>query len=171
MPIIMQPLISKGNGKKLSVEQVLDIVADWVTNIHTKVEFDHNVIRNMRSIYVTPSELISIIGKLQCKRVQYDTKFDNIKDRENIYPLNATQINIFTENILRRATQVDMLTLWDVYNCATEVYKASTMDIPNILPQNIRMFDFLNGIYKVSEYSQHTLSIPSSVKVEDAIYV
>ena len=35
-------------------------------------------------------------------------------------------------------------TVWDLYNGATELYKADTMDIPALLPQNRAMVGFLS---------------------------
>ena len=37
------------------------------------------------------------------------------------------------------------MTLWDVYNAATDLLKADRMEIPNVLPQHLAITEFLNG--------------------------
>lgn len=41
-------------------------------------------------------------------------------------------------------TESGKVTVWDLYNGATELYKADTMDIPALLPQNRAMVGFLS---------------------------
>ena len=66
-----------------------------------------------------------------------------------MYPLNQAQISQFTESLLIKKAMGETITLWDVYNAATDLYKANTMDIPNIMPQNRAMVEFLAGNYGV----------------------
>ena len=39
------------------------------------------------------------------------------------YPLNQSQISIFTEEVLKLAMSKGQITAWDLYNVATDVYK------------------------------------------------
>ena len=76
-------------------------------------------------------------------RVKADTSRKSI--RENItYPLNQSQITIFTEDMLEAYRSQEHVTAWDMYNSATNLYKANRMDIPNLLPQNRAFVDFVN---------------------------
>jgi hypothetical protein len=42
----------------------------------------------------------------------------------------------------------EFVTAWDMYNSATNLYKANRMDIPALLPQNRAMVNFMrdNGL-------------------------
>lgn len=57
---------------------------------------------------------------------------------KNIYQVSkiSTKINRYYQN--------GKVTVWDLYNGATELYKADTMDIPALLPQNRAMVGFLS---------------------------
>ena len=65
------------------------------------------------------------------------------------YPLNQSQITVFTEDMLEAYKLRDRVTAWDIYNSATEMYKAQRMDIPQLLPQNRAMVAFLNDWFNV----------------------
>ena len=52
------------------------------------------------------------------------------------YPLNQSQISVFTEDLLKLAEEKRALTAWDVYNVATELYKPGKTDLPAMIPQN-----------------------------------
>lgn len=136
----------KDHGEKLTADQILNIVAGWIENIRITVINDRRIIDGMKNIFVTEEELYKIIGMLQARRVAYDTGYNSIKNREALYPLNGTQLNTFTEQVLLKLVKQE-LTLWDVYNCATEVYKAFSMDFINVMPQNIEMVAFLDKLY------------------------
>jgi hypothetical protein len=97
----------------------------------------------MKNTEVTAEQILIIIGLLTATRIKADSS--NRLIHENItYPLNGTQINQFTEDMLIAYAKNDRISMWDVYNTATELYKATRMDIPNILPQNRAMVSFLN---------------------------
>jgi len=50
---------------------------------------------------------------------------------------------------LRFEQENSFVTLWDVYNLATHIYKPHQTEIPNILPQTAVLFDVLNDTYKL----------------------
>jgi hypothetical protein len=83
-----------------------------------------------------------MIGELQCIRIAHDTGDLRIR-KQGDYPMNNTQLNKFTEALMIKSVeQNDTVSLWDIYNAATEMYKADRMEIPNILPQNVAMMDY-----------------------------
>ena len=87
--------------------------------------------------------MFTIIGMLTTIRVKCDSRIKSIHSN-SVYPLNQSQISDFTEQMLVRYDKNKVLTAWDIYDAATELYKANTMDIPSILPQNRAMVRFLD---------------------------
>lgn len=80
---------------------------------------------------------------LNALRVKCDTHIAEIRENRT-YPLNQSQISRLTEDMMYRYYQNGKVTVWDLYNGATELYKADTMDIPALLPQNRAMVGFLS---------------------------
>ena len=69
-------------------------------------------------------------------RVSHDSSDKRLSSKVETYPLNQSQISIFTEDLLKLAEEKQTLTAWDVYNCATELYKPGKTDLPAMIPQN-----------------------------------
>ena len=113
-------------------------------------ERDIRIIQAMKQIECTKTDVMQIIGMLTAIRVSYDNGIGDIRERLGNYPLNQAQISIFTENYLRFEQENPAVSLWDVYNMATHIYKPRTAEIPNIIPQTAVMFDVLNDLYKFS---------------------
>jgi hypothetical protein len=127
----------------MSITEMLDRVQRWLINAKTVIANDRERIERMKNTEVTAEQILIIIGLLTATRIKADSS--NKLIHENItYPLNGTQINQFTEDMLVAYAKNDRISMWDVYNTATELYKATRMDIPNILPQNRAMVSFLN---------------------------
>lgn len=88
-------------------------------------------------------QMFTLIGMLTALRVKCDTHIAEIRENRT-YPLNQSQISRLTEDMMYRYYQNGKVTVWDLYNGATELYKADTMDIPALLPQNRAMVGFLS---------------------------
>ena len=97
----------------------------------------------MKAIEVGAEHIFLLIGMLTAIRVKCDTTNKEIKENRT-YPLNQSQITAFTEAMILRYHHAQRVTLWDVYNAATDLYKASSMEIPSILPQNRALVAFLD---------------------------
>lgn len=97
----------------------------------------------MKSIDVSADQMFRIIGLLTAIRVKNDTNRKEIKE-SRVYPLNQAQISQFTEDMMLRYHENQRISVWDLYNGATELYKATSMDIPAMLPQNKAMVSFLD---------------------------
>ena len=83
-------------------------------------------------------------------RVKADTSRKTI--RENMtYPLNQGQISSFTEDMLEAYAVNGRVTAWDMYQSATNLYKADKMDIPALLPQNRAMVKFMEDNHLMGE--------------------
>lgn len=138
-----------GRGK-ISNEEIFKSVDNWLQNFGNYQERDIRIIQAMKQIECTKTDVMQIIGMLTAIRVSYDNGIGDIRERLANYPLNQAQISIFTENYLRFEQENPAVSLWDVYNMATHIYKPRTAEIPNIIPQTAVMYDVLNDLYKFS---------------------
>lgn len=131
----------KGSGIELST--MLDTLKSWLVDARHIVETDRERIEKMKNTRVSAEQMFTLIGLMTAMRVKSDTTRKSI--RENItYPLNQSQITVFTEDMLEAYHTKEVVTAWDMYNSATNMYKANKMDIPNLLPQNRAFVDFIN---------------------------
>ena len=138
-----------GRGK-VSNDEIFKSVDNWLQNFGNYQERDIRIIQAMKQIECTKTDVMQIIGMLTAIRVSYDNGIGDIRERLGNYPLNQAQISIFTENYLRFEQENPAVSLWDVYNMATHIYKPRTAEIPNIIPQTAVMYDVLNDLYKFS---------------------
>lgn len=135
----------KGSGMEVSA--MLDTLKSWLVDARHIIETDRERIDKMKETRITAEQMFLLIGLMTVTRVKADTSRKSI--RENItYPLNQSQITLFTEDMLEAYHDKEFVTAWDMYNSATNLYKANRMDIPALLPQNRAMVNFMrdNGL-------------------------
>lgn len=135
----------KGSG--MDVAAMLDTLKSWLIDARHIIETDRERIAKMKETRITAEQMFLLIGLMTATRVKADTSRKSI--RENItYPLNQSQITLFTEDMLEAYHDKEFVTAWDMYNSATNLYKANRMDIPALLPQNRAMVFFMrdNGL-------------------------
>lgn len=132
-----------GRGNGVSIPEVLDTVKSWLIDARHIIVTEREKIEKMQSIQVDAQQLFLLIGMLTALRVKCDTHESEIKETR-VYPLNQAQISKFTESLLVRYHRNQSVTVWDIYNAATDLYKANSMDIPALLPQNRAMTAFLD---------------------------
>lgn len=135
----------KGSG--MDITSMLDTLKSWLVDARRLVETDRERIARMKQTRITAEQMFLLIGLMTATRVKADTSRKSI--RENItYPLNQSQITVFTEDMLEAYHNQEYVTAWDMYNSATNLYKANRMDIPALLPQNRAMVSFMqqNGL-------------------------
>lgn len=135
----------KGSG--MDVAAMLDTLKSWLVDARHIIETDRERIAKMKETRISAEQMFLLIGLMTATRVKTDTSRKSI--RENItYPLNQSQITLFTEDMLEAYHDKEFVTAWDMYNSATNLYKANKMDIPALLPQNRAMVNFMkaNGL-------------------------
>lgn len=135
----------KGTG--MQINDMLETLKSWLVDARRIIETDRERIERMKQTKITAEQMFLLIGLMTATRVKADTTRKSI--RENItYPLNQSQITVFTEDMLEAYSSKEYVTAWDMYNSATNLYKANRMDIPALLPQNRAMVQFMkeNGL-------------------------
>ena len=146
--LFMSSYSEKGKkGSGMDVAAMLDTLKSWLVDARHIIETDRERIAKMKETRITAEQMFLLIGLMTATRVKADTSRKSI--RENItYPLNQSQITLFTEDMLEAYHDKEFVTAWDMYNSATNLYKANKMDIPALLPQNRAMVNFMkaNGL-------------------------
>ena len=127
----------------VELSQIFSIIGGWLTDAEHLVISDDETIDKMKNSVLTAEQLFTTIGILKTIRVQYDTAIKRIRRQGNIYPLNDAQLSKFAENLLVKQVDEGRITAWDFYNAATDIYKPSTAETNNILPQNLSMVEFM----------------------------
>ena len=128
---------------KVTTEELFDRVDEWLSNFHTNMTEDRERIKRLKSKTVSPTELYSFIGLLTAIRVSHDSADKRLSSQVDTYPLNQGQISVFTEDLLKLNLEKGKITLWDIYNVATELYKPGRTDIPAMIPQNGALAELL----------------------------
>ena len=93
-------------------------------------------IQRLKRRIVSLEEVYMYIGLLTALRVSHDSSDRNLSSSVETYPLNQSQISIFTEEVLKLVREKGQITAWDLYNVATEIYKPGRTDFPALIPQN-----------------------------------
>ena len=137
-----------GRGNGVEIPEVIDTVRGWLMDARHAIESERERIERMKNVECDADTIFRIIGMLTALRVKADTSNKAIKENRT-YPLNSAQINKFTEDLLIRYDEEQRVTVWDMYNAATDLYKANTMDIPALLPQNRAMVSFLEEQFNI----------------------
>ena len=140
----------QGRGNGASLAEVMDTVKSWLVDARHIIVTEREKIEAMKAIQCNAQQLHTLIGMLTAMRVSVDTLHKEIKSNTT-YPLNQSQISKFTEALMLRYHEAQRVSVWDIYNAATDLYKADTMDIPTILPQNRAMVAFLNEQFGIGE--------------------
>ena len=121
----------------------------WLSDFGNYREADSRIIREMKKIPCSKDDVFKIIGMLTAIRVGYDNGIGNVRTNLNAYPLNQAQISQFTADYLQFEQGRTNISLWDIYNLATELYKPGATDIPNIIPQSVALIEVLKENYNL----------------------
>lgn len=132
---------------KVSTEGLFEKVDEWLGNFDTQMNEDRARINRLKTTILSAQDILTIIGLLTTFRVAHDSKDKTLSAKVKSYPLNQSQITVFTEGLIKKQMENSQLTAWDVYNVATEILKPGRAEIPSMLSQNIAFVDFLFKYY------------------------
>ena len=143
--------------KKVTTDALFETVDGWLANFKVNMNEDIARIQRLKRRIVPMEEIYLYIGLLTALRVSHDSSDRNLSSTVETYPLNQSQISIFTEEVLKLAMSKGQITAWDLYNIATAIYKPGKTDFPALIPQNGAMAELL--LSRLSE----------EVEVQDAV--
>ena len=152
-----QRSISNYGKKKVTTDELFETVDGWLANFEVNMNEDIARIQRLKRRIIPMEEIYLYIGLLIALRVSHDSSDRNLSSTVETYPLNQSQISIFTEEVLKLAISKGQITSWDLYNVATEIYKPGKTDFPALIPQNGAMAELL--LSRLSE----------EVEVQDAV--
>ncbi len=138
---------SRGGGRlreRITYEDILRKVAGWMQNIHNITFEDDQKIERMKQTVIPPAKIFLLLGMLTATRVAVDSSLKDVRLQGVTYPLNNTQINQMTEQLLLRNAHNQRVTAWDFYSIANEMYKPHLMDTTQLFPQNEAMVNFID---------------------------
>ena len=144
---------------KVTTEGVFETVDGWLANFEVNMNEDIARIQRLKRRIVSLEEVYMYIGLLTALRVSHDSSDRNLSSSVETYPLNQSQISIFTEEVLKLVREKGQITAWDLYNVATEIYKPGRTDFPALIPQNGAMAELLLS------------RLPAEVEIQDAVLV
>ena len=131
-----QMVTTYGKEKFKTLEEFLNAAKRMIF----EYSFDDDIqkLEAMKRITIQPNEIYQIIGELTSIRVASDSRIKELNKlvTDEVAPFNNTQINRFTESLLLTYNRNKRLSLYDLYQSATALYKVASMDLPNVLPQN-----------------------------------
>ena len=141
--------------EKKSVDGLFETIDDWLANFQNQMSADRARIEMLKNTRFTHEQVITFIGVLASIRVAHDSRDKSLRDVVETYPLNNTQVNTVTEELLKMMQTKPFLTGWEVYNAMTLRYKPEEAEIPTLIPQNFAavetLVDFIEGKKTVIE--------------------
>ena len=93
--------------------------------------------------------MLMLIGKLVEKRILHDTQ-NELLHVATTYPLNSGQINETAEQLMAMFAQSEKISYWEAYQQLNTVLKPDRMDIPQVLPQSLALFETLEEMKKLN---------------------
>lgn len=145
-------LVSNYGGRKsMSTEEFLRAV-DLMLSGYRFVD-DMEALRRMQQIEMTDEQVLMFMGYLRYLYAKYNSRDAAIRGSVTgsyaIYPMDASQLNRFDQSIVQteRSLHGKPMTVYDLYQGATTIYKVARTDMPNILPQNLAFVQTLDEVF------------------------
>jgi len=143
---IMSPERVLSTNRSMGVKDMLRKFGECMQQLQVHIEEDKEFINRMKEYPMSPAQVLQLIGMFECNTISYYSKNTDIHNRE-FFPLNLNQIGRFTEDVMvEMHKNHNMLSLWDVYNVATNLYKADNMEIPSMFSQHIALNRHVKGL-------------------------
>ena len=95
--------------KKVTTDELFETVDGWLANFEVNMNEDIERIQRLKRRIVPMEEIYLYIGLLTALRVSHDSSDRNLSSTVETYPLNQSQISIFTEEVLKLAMSKDRL--------------------------------------------------------------
>ena len=132
---------------KLTVEDVLARAQQWADDYEPYQKIRRERMAEMKSAQFDHQDMYRLIGMLVEKRILHDTQND-VLHQNAPYPLNSGQINETAENLMALMRHDEPISYWDAYQELNTVLKPDRMDIPQVLPQSLALFDCLKEMVR-----------------------
>lgn len=142
---IMNPERVISTSRGMDIFSVIRQFEGYMNSFAQHIEEDKKFIDRMKAYPMNANQILQTIGIFTTKAVQNYTTIEEIKRRGNM-PLNLSQVHKFTEDILVEMNRKNEITLWDMYNVATNLYKADNMEIPMLFNQHLALNNYVQSL-------------------------
>ncbi len=127
---------------KFTLDMVLARAQQWAEVYEQNQEVRRESVERMKSALMDREAMLRLIGVLVEKRILHDTSNKMIHDGA-AYPLNSGQINETAEQLMLLMRHDEPVNYWDAYQRLNTVLKPDRMDIPQVMPQSLALFECL----------------------------
>ena len=125
---------------KLSLESVIGRAELWADEYEPYQKIRRERMSALKSAEFTRTDMLQLIGILVEKRILHDTNNEDLRISQP-YPLNSGQINETSEQLIALMRHDEPISYWDAYQQLNTVLKPGRMDIPQVLPQSLALFE------------------------------
>ena len=125
---------------KYSLEMVMIRAEQWAEDYEPYQKIRAERISYMKTAQMDRNGMLKLIGLLVEKRILHDSQNDLLHVSAP-YPLNSSQINETSEQLIALMRHDEPVSYWDAYQQLNAVLKPGRMDIPQVLPQSLALFE------------------------------
>ena len=125
---------------KFTLEMVMDRTQQWADDYEPYQKVRRERMAALKSAQMDRNGMLQLIGVLVEKRILHDTNNDVLRISQP-YPLNSSQINETSEQLIALMRHDEPISYWDAYQQLNTVLKPNRMDIPQVLPQSLALFE------------------------------
>lgn len=125
---------------KLTLEMVMARAELWAQDYEPYQKIRAERISTMKSAQMDREGMLRLIGVLVEKRILHDSQNEVLRVATP-YPLNSSQINETSELLIALMRHDEPVSYWDAYQQLNTVLKPGRMDIPQVLPQSLALFE------------------------------
>ena len=127
-------------SEKLGVEDIITRAQQWADDYEPYQKIRRERMGMLKSAQMDRDGMLRLIGILVEKRILHDTQNEVLR-QSSPYPLNSSQINETSEQLIALMRHDEPISYWDAYQQLNTVLKPGRMDIPQVLPQSLALFE------------------------------
>ena len=127
-------------SEKLGVEDIITRAQQWADDYEPYQKIRRERMSMLKSAQMDREGMLQLIGILVEKRILHDTANEVLR-QSSPYPLNSSQINETSEQLIALMRHDEPISYWDAYQQLNTVLKPGRMDIPQVLPQSLALFE------------------------------
>lgn len=127
-------------SEKLGVEDIITRAQQWADDYEPYQKIRRERMGMLKSAQMDREGMLRLIGILVEKRILHDTANEVLR-QSSPYPLNSSQINETSEQLIALMRHDEPISYWDAYQQLNTVLKPQRMDIPQVLPQSLALFE------------------------------
>ena len=127
-------------SEKLGVEDIITRAQQWADDYEPYQKIRRERMGLLKSAQMDREGMLRLIGILVEKRILHDTQNEVLR-QSSPYPLNSSQINETSEQLIALMRHDEPISYWDAYQQLNTVLKPQRMDIPQVLPQSLALFE------------------------------